>query len=42
MSLDYFVAEPSGFVRGTTMTASAVQNPQARVDLIGYLKSVTL
>jgi glucose/arabinose dehydrogenase/cytochrome c2 len=41
MSLDYFLAEPSGFVPGTTMTASAVQNPQARVDLIGYLRSVT-
>jgi glucose/arabinose dehydrogenase/cytochrome c2 len=41
MSLDYFLAEPSGFIPGTTMSASPIQNPQARADLIGYLKSMT-
>jgi cytochrome c2 len=41
MSLDYFLAEPSGFIPGTTMTASAMQDPQARADLIGYLKRTT-
>jgi cytochrome c len=39
MSLNYFLAEPSGFIPGTTMAASPMQNPQARADVIGYLKS---
>jgi cytochrome c len=39
MSLDYFLAEPAGFVPGTTMAAVALPNPQARADLLGYMKS---
>jgi glucose/arabinose dehydrogenase/cytochrome c2 len=41
MSLDYFLAEPAGFVPGTTMAAVSLPNPQARADLLGYMKSAT-
>ena len=38
MSLDYFLASPSGFVPGTTMGAAGIADPQSRTDLIGHLK----
>jgi glucose/arabinose dehydrogenase/cytochrome c2 len=41
MALDYFLAGPEGFVPGTTMSAPPVVDPQARADLIGFLKSAT-
>jgi aldose sugar dehydrogenase len=40
LSLDYFLADPSGFIPGTSMSAPPVPNPQARADLIGYLRSL--
>ena len=39
--LDAWLANPSGFLPGTTMMSLGVPDPQARADLIAYLALFT-
>lgn len=39
-ALDKWLANPAGFVPGTTMSFPGIQSPQARQDVIAYLKAV--
>jgi cytochrome c2 len=40
-TLDHWLASPGTLVPGNWMTFSGIKDPQARADLIAYLKSVT-
>jgi len=39
-TLDKWLADPEGFLPGTTMTFQGIKDPKARRDVIAYLKSV--
>ncbi|HEX6997982.1 MAG TPA: cytochrome c family protein [Gammaproteobacteria bacterium] len=40
-ALDRWLADPTGFVAGTTMAFTGYQKPEDRADLIAYLQHVT-
>jgi cytochrome c len=39
--IDAFVADPQAYLPGTAMAIPGVADPQARVDLVAYLKAAT-
>ena len=40
-TLDAYIADPQGYIRGNRMTFSGISDPEERADLIAYLEQAT-
>jgi cytochrome c len=41
-TLDTFIADPQGFIKGNRMAFAGITNPAERADLIAYLEQITM
>ncbi len=41
-TLDTFIADPQGFIKGNRMPFAGITNPDERADLIAYLEQTTM
>ena len=41
-TLDTFIADPQGFIKGNRMAFAGITDPAERADLIAYLEQTTM